>query len=153
VDRMQYYQHSRQTKSSKPRRDVRQVGPEDAPPPEELRELKQVSELVKRLGDREELGKQVSEMVHGLTSRAPSPRRSDTPSEERRSAGCFKCGDPGHVKRECPLLQGKPEPGRGQGKQTRPTEQEGQRGRGPRIRYSLSGDGARHKEVRALVCV
>jgi hypothetical protein len=48
VDRMQYYQHSRQTKSSKLRRDVRQVGPEDAPPPEEWRELKkQVSELVK----------------------------------------------------------------------------------------------------------
>jgi hypothetical protein len=37
---MQYYQHSRQIKSSKPRGDVRQVGPEDAPPPEERRELK-----------------------------------------------------------------------------------------------------------------
>jgi hypothetical protein len=40
VDRMQYYQHSCQTKSSKPRRDVRQVGPEDAPPPEKKASLR-----------------------------------------------------------------------------------------------------------------
>jgi hypothetical protein len=52
VDRMQYYQHSRQTQSSKPEREVRQMGPEDDPPPEDCREFKrQVNELVKRLGD------------------------------------------------------------------------------------------------------
>jgi hypothetical protein len=40
VDRMQYFQHSRQTKSSKPRREVRKVGPDGGHSDKEWKELK-----------------------------------------------------------------------------------------------------------------
>jgi hypothetical protein len=50
VDRMQYFQHSRQTKSSKPRREVRKVGPDGGHSDEEWKELKkQVGDLQKRM--------------------------------------------------------------------------------------------------------
>jgi chromosome segregation ATPase len=132
VNRMQYYQHSRQTQSSKPERDVRQVGPADAPQPKEWRELKkQMSELVKELKDRDELIKQMSEqmkelrdqaeltkqireLVGELKDRASLPRRSETLLGKRKPTGCFECDDPGHFKRECSLLQGKPDPSREQ---------------------------------------
>jgi hypothetical protein len=45
---MQYFQHSHQTKFSKPRREVRQVGPDETPPVKEWKELKkQVGDLQK----------------------------------------------------------------------------------------------------------
>jgi hypothetical protein len=101
VDRMQYYQHSRQTQSSKPERDVRQVGPADAPQPKEWRELKkqmnelakelkdrdelikQMSELMKELRDQAELTKQIRERVGELKGRASLPWRSETPHKVR----------------------------------------------------------------------
>jgi hypothetical protein len=134
--------------------EVRQVGPADAPQPEEWRELKkQMSELVKELKDRDELIKQMSEqmkelkdqveltkqireLVGALKDRASLPRKSETPPGERKHTGCVKCGDPGHFKRECPLLQGRPYPSRGQKKQTKATDQKGQR-REVRIRPPL----------------
>ncbi|XP_056003459.1 uncharacterized protein LOC130046578 [Ostrea edulis] len=64
VDRMQYYQHSRQTKSSKPRRDVRQVAQEEAPDfDKELREMRQ----------------RLQEIEKELRGRTPSPRRPSSP--------------------------------------------------------------------------
>jgi hypothetical protein len=47
VDRMQYYVHSRQTKSSKPSRDVRQVGPLGCSP---ARGIARVKEAGQRIG-------------------------------------------------------------------------------------------------------
>jgi hypothetical protein len=140
MDSMQYFQHSRQTKSSKPRREVRKEGPDGGHSDEEWKELK------KRVGD---LQKGMSELVKGLRDRTPSPRRQPQ-SGDKKPAGCFKCGDPGHFKRECPLLQGNQETDKGQGKPAKPTDQDGKRGNGGRIRLPQGGDGIRHKEVRVV---
>jgi hypothetical protein len=134
---MQYFQHSRQTKSSKPRREVRKVGPDRGHSDEELKELKeQVSDLRKG----------ISELVKGLRDRTPSPRRQPSPGD-KKPAGCYKCGDPGQFKRDCPLLQ---ETDKGQGKPAKPTDQDGKRGNGARIRLPQGGDGTRLKEVRVV---
>ncbi|XP_056017426.1 uncharacterized protein LOC130053844 [Ostrea edulis] len=93
VDRMQYYQHSRQMKSSKPMRDVRQVAQVEAPNPD-----KEIKEMRQRL---EELEKE----IRGRTlSRRPS---SPSSNGNRKPAVCFKCGAMGHFKRECPERRGK----------------------------------------------
>jgi hypothetical protein len=133
---MQYFQHSRQIKSSKPSREVKKVGPDGGCSDDELKELKeQVSDLRKGISD----------LVKGLRDRTPSPRRQPQ-SEDKKSAGCFKCGDPGHFK-ECPLLQ---KTNSGQGKPAKPTDQDGKWGNGARIRFSQGGDDTRHKEVRVV---
>jgi hypothetical protein len=94
-------------------------------------------QLMKDLNDRDELTKQIRELAGELKDHASSPWRPETLPGERKPTGCFKCGDPGHFKRECPLMRWNPDPIRGQGKQTKPTDQDGQR-RGMRIRPPLA---------------
>ena len=111
--------------------------------------IKQMSELMKELRDQAELTKQISELVGELKDRASLPRRSETLPGERKPTGCFKCGDPGHFKRECSLLRGNPDPSRGQGRQTKPTDQEGQR-RGVRIRPPLAEPTDQKGQMRGV---
>jgi hypothetical protein len=102
---MQYYQHYRQAKLSKPRREMRQVGPKDTPLPEEWQELKmQLSELVRELKDQRELKKQMRELVGEFKDCASLPRGSQTPAGDEKPARCFKCGCQGHLRKDCSLL-------------------------------------------------
>jgi hypothetical protein len=91
---MQYYQHSRQTQSSKPEKEVRQVRPANAPQPEEWREhKKQMSELMKELRDQVELTLHMKELIGELKDRVSLPWKCETPPVEGKPTGCFKCGD------------------------------------------------------------
>ena len=49
----------------------------------------------------------LADLEKELRDRPPTSRRSPSSSGNREPADCFKCGAPGHVKRECPELLGK----------------------------------------------
>ena len=152
VDRMQFFQHSRQGRLPKPKREVRAVAPEEKPqgtgdgrPSREIRELQsRIKELERALQER--------------TPVQPNPPRTTSPpraaAEGRRALACFKCGEMGHYRRNCPRNSGAKETGNTGEDEGRP-----QRSRGP-IPQTKGADGQRpgtgdraprgHKMVRVL---
>jgi hypothetical protein len=54
--------------------------------------------------DGDELKKDLSKLVQGFIILTSSTKRYATPPGDRTPVGCFKCGAPGHFKRDCPLM-------------------------------------------------
>ena len=100
VDRMQFFQHSRQGRPPKPKREVRAVAPEEEPPgtgngrpSREIRDLQsRIKELERALQERPPL--------QSNPPRTTSPPRAA--AEGRSPPACYTCGEVGYYRRNCP---------------------------------------------------
>ena len=109
VDHMQFFQHSRQGRTPKPKWEVRAVAPEEEPqgtgdgrPSREIRDLQsRIKELERALQERPP--------VQPNPPRIISPPRAA--AEGRSALACYKCGEMGHYRRNCPHNSGAKETG------------------------------------------
>ena len=101
VDRMQFFQHSRQGRPPKPKRDVRAVTPEEEPQGTgNGRPSRKIQDLQSR---RKELERALQPVQPNPTQNTSPPRAA---VEERSPPACYKCGEVGHYRRNCPRNSG-----------------------------------------------
>ena len=104
MDRMQFFQHSRQGRPPKPKREVRAVAPEEeSPGTGDGRTSREIRDLQSR----------IKELERALQERPPvqpDPLRTTSPTrataEGRSPPAFYKCGEMGHFRRNCPRNSG-----------------------------------------------
>ena len=100
LDRMQFFQHPRQGRPPKPKRDVRAVAPEEEPQGTgNGRPSREIKDLQSRLKKLERALQERLSVQSNPTQNTLPPRAA---VEERSSPACYKCGEVGHYRRNCP---------------------------------------------------
>ena len=101
---MQFFQHSRQGRTPKPKREARAVGPE---------EESSVMGDGRLSRETRDLQSRIKELERALQKRPPlqpDPLRTTSPTraaaEGRSPPACYKCGEVGHFRRNCPRNSG-----------------------------------------------
>ena len=158
VDHMQYFQHSRQSRPPKPKREaVRAMADKDKVAEDSQKDGEgenEIKELKSRLQQLENALRESSIAQADPMSPSPPPPPQGGPVAPRASQ-CFKCGEVGHFRRECPTNVGRrTEAGAGAGGDRPPQYRGGHRedmGRGG-SRYSGRGgrDNQPPRNVRTL---
>ena len=152
VDRLQFFQHSRQGRPPKPKRDVRAIAPEEEPQGTgDCRPSREIQDFQSCLKDLERALQERLPVQSNLTWNTSPPRAA---VEGRSPPVCYKCGEVGHYRRNCPRNSGakatgntwwegvRPQRNRGPSPQTKGVHWPAVGNQGPSAQETQNGAGA-----------